>query len=135
MEKFSVVIVDDDPGIRFLHEITLEESGFSQDVIKLKNAEEALEFFSAETKNSNFYILFLDINLKDMNGWDLLNELEKLKIEKRIYVVMVTSSLDDADYEKSKTKSLIIDFVEKPLSTEICEQLKEHEKLTRFFSK
>jgi len=134
MDKLKTVLVDDDPGIRFLHEIILEESGFSNQVIKLKNAEEALEFFSGNKEKSNFYILFLDINLKGMNGWDLLNELENLKIHEHVYVVMVTSSLDDADYEKAKTKSMIIDFVEKPLSTEICEQLKESEKLKCFFN-
>ena len=133
MDNLKTVLVDDDPGIRFLHEVILEESGFSDNLTILKNAEEALEYFSGEKESSQFYILFLDINLKKMNGWELLKELNNHRINKQIFVVMVTSSLDDADYEKAKTTSQIISFVEKPLTKEICEQLKQNEKLKRFF--
>ena len=133
MDYLKTVLVDDDPGIRFLHEVILEESGFSDNLTILKNAEEALEYFSGEKESSQFYILFLDINLKKMNGWELLKELNNHRINKQIFVVMVTSSLDDADYEKAKTTSQIISFVEKPLTKEICEQLKQNEKLKRFF--
>jgi len=133
MDYLKTVLVDDDPGIRFLHEVILEESGFSDNLTILKNAEEALEYFSGEKESSQFYILFLDINLKKMNGWELLKELNNHRINKQIFVVMVTSSLDDADYEKAKTTSQIIGFVEKPLTKEICEQLKQNEKLKRFF--
>src|SRR6185503_5885296 len=63
-------------------------------------------------------VIFLDINMPDLDGWEFLDEFKKLpeSILKKCKVFMLTSSIDDHDIEKSKSYKIVYDFISKPLS-------------------
>jgi CheY-like chemotaxis protein len=63
-------------------------------------------------------IIFLDINMPQMDGWDFLNEFEKLPghVHGKCRVIMLTSSIDFSDIKRSKTYSTVTDFISKPLT-------------------
>lgn len=127
------IIIEDDPGITFLHELMLEESNFASRIDTFDKVKPALEFISKLDGKTDPAVIFLDINLPADNGWDFLEELRVISNQIHIYVVMVTASINSSDREKSKLYESVIDFVEKPLSLESCEILKEADELKAYF--
>ncbi len=111
----KVLIIDDDAGILFLHEIIVREVGLHPKPLTFSNAEEALELLKAEDKPGNSALIFLDINMPIMDGWEFLEELSSTALNTDLKVIMVTSSLDKRDREKSKRFKMVIDFWEKPI--------------------
>ena len=63
-------------------------------------------------------LILLDINMPVMDGWDFLNELQKIEEGKNIPVVLITSSVDNHDIEKAKTYAQIKGYFTKPLPKE-----------------
>jgi CheY-like chemotaxis protein len=123
----KVFIIDDDPGVIFLHEIIVKESKLNLTPESFKDAREALEYLISLDKPESRLLLFLDINMPKMSGWEFLDALiEKVKIAD-IKVVMVTSSLSKSDRDKSSKYPIVIDFWEKPMN--ITQSLQLQEKL------
>lgn len=121
--NFTALIVDDDELCLFMHKTILEMEKFHDAPIVLNSAEKALYFIN-ESDGINPIVLFLDINMPVMNGWDLLDTIENKGIDKEVYVVIVTSSVDVKDKEKAFSYSRVVDFVEKPFDTTVLERLK-----------
>ena len=68
-----------------------------------------------------------------MNGWQFLNKMEELGRDKNIFVIMVTSSIDRYDKEIAENYKSVIGFIEKPITTENCLQIKDLTQLAEFF--
>jgi len=128
----KVIIVDDDDIMVFLQRKLFQRSNLAKDPISFKAATAAIEFLKNEEINQHFLIL-LDINMPGMNGWQFLDILKELKISNNVFVIMVTSSIDGYDKEKAGTYSNVIDFMEKPVSMENCNRIKEYVLLKEFF--
>lgn len=111
----KILIIDDDPGVLFLHKIIIKEGNLSKSPSTFLDATHALEFILPLDTDSTKFLIFLDINMPKINGWDFLKLLgEKIK-HANIKVIMVTSSLSKAEREKSKEFEVVIDFWEKPM--------------------
>ncbi len=82
--------------------------------------EKGLEYieseFSGGTEGEKI-VLFLDINMTTMSGWEFLAKFEAMeeRIKKQFEIYILSSSVDPRDYQKAKENPLIIDFIEKPL--------------------
>jgi CheY-like chemotaxis protein len=64
-------------------------------------------------------VLFLDINMPDMDGWAFLDTLSSLLPHSEIPdIYMLTSSIDPADIDLANQIALVKGFLEKPLTTE-----------------
>ncbi|MFC4870885.1 response regulator [Negadavirga shengliensis] len=128
------MIVDDDEGVLFLHELMLVESNFAEEILSFNDAQDALDYLEKGSGNDH-YIVFLDINMPKTSGWDFLNQLEHGHYDPKIHVIMVTSSINQSDRKRAEKFNHVVYFVEKPLDIDVCERLKKMESLKELFNK
>ena len=132
-----ICIVDDDDVYKYTVTKSIEKNKLAKKVLIFSDGEEAINFMIDNVANSNHLpdIIFLDINMPIMDGFQFMDEYVKLKpfVGKKIIIYMVTSSIDDADIERAKKISDISDYIVKPIKveqlTEIIETLEKEGKL------
>ena len=131
--SLKVLITDDDEMAIFFQKIIILESKFTHEIISFTNGWETLDYLKNNYKSVDEYFIFLDINMPLMNGWELLNEINKYEFSAQVYVAMVSSYSAVKDKEaKTKYKQIVYLF-EKPVTSEICLQLMELPVLAKYF--
>lgn len=125
----KVLIIDDDPIHNMVSSKIIENAKFANETHKLLSGKKGLEYFQA-IKENNFEdmpeLLFLDINMPLMNGWEFLSEFEKM-LEgsgKKISIYILTSSISHLDIKKAEESEIVKDFITKPLSVEKLNKIK-----------
>lgn len=113
-------IIDDDPIFVFGTKKMMQYTGFCDTFLIFKNGKEALDHLSTILieKKSIPDIIFLDINMPVMDGWQFLEEITKVDISETLKIFLVTSSETQADREKAKKFSAIKNYVVKPITME-----------------
>ncbi|MEP6263010.1 MAG: response regulator [Gillisia sp.] len=128
----KILIIDDDEIVLLVERKILQRCGFDQEIFTFKSSEAALKFLKEEGEDQKFLIM-LDINMPLMNGWQFLNKMEELGRNDNIFVIMVTSSIDRYDKEIAANYKSVIGFIEKPITTENCLQIKGLTQVAEFF--
>lgn len=118
----DVVVIDDDAVVLFLHKVLIKRSKLPSNVRDFADAKEALEYIHNRNMNVPL-VIFLDINMPRCNGWDFLDELDRLPDPEQIFVIMVTSSINETDRKRAARYQRVIDYREKPLSKPACEEI------------
>ena len=122
MDK-DIVVIDDDEVVWFLHKILIQKSDLPSSVHGFISAAEAFQFITGKHPAKKLLLVFLDINMPEMNGWEFLDKLQQETTRENISVVMVTSSINESDQEKARTYPRIIGYIEKPLSRQDCNEI------------
>jgi CheY-like chemotaxis protein len=120
----AVLLVDDDHATNHYHEIMLSDWGVAENIYKVSNGQEALDFLKSETCEKPSLIM-LDINMPVMNGFEFLEEYEKLEEHEKVsYVVfMLTSSLHESDVDRAKDFNALNGYCEKPMTEEMMKTI------------
>ena len=105
-----ILLVDDDDIFLVLGTITIEKLFPEAEIFTVPHGEEALEFLEENSVD----IMFLDLNMPILDGWEVLEELAKRE-RKRMAIFVVTSSIDPSDREKANNNPLVYELIEKPL--------------------
>ena len=111
-------LIDDDDLAIYLTEHLLRAEGFSNCICTFQSAREALEKLVGQ-KQRVPQVVFLDLNMPLMDGWQFLDALapyqEALRGTCHIYIL--TSSLALKDLEKSKEYELVAGLIHKPFDS------------------
>lgn len=126
-----ILLVDDDEATNFLHKIMVTDANCTENIHVCKNGKDAINYVldGIEGKHALPELIFLDINMPVMNGWDFLDDYQNLPAEQKakMKVVMLTTSINPDDFDKSKEYADVADFRNKPLTSElICEVIGKH---------
>jgi CheY-like chemotaxis protein len=118
-----VLIVDDDPILIMVCTRIMKITGFSEEVASAKEGREGMDYLYRqlqEAPDNLPELILLDINMPVLNGWEFLDEfialLPKLPVEIPVY--MLSSTIDQADFDKAETYSVVKGFYSKPLTRE-----------------
>ena len=111
-------IIDDDPIFVFGTKKMMQYTGFCDSFIIFKNGKDALDHLSAILKEEKTIpdIIFLDINMPIMDGWQFLENITKIDINQTLKIFMVTSSETNEDKARAKQFSTIKNYIVKPIS-------------------
>ena len=95
----KILIVDDDPNIRILLKQTLEElENEGVELLTSDNGEAALKIIRSENPD----IVFLDVMMPKMNGFDVCNAVKSKQGIKDVFIVLLTVKSQKADRQKGK---------------------------------
>jgi CheY-like chemotaxis protein len=114
------IIIDDD----FINNVICQQV-IQHEVLGAKidiyiNANKGLEYVTAACRvpGANNTILFLDINMPAVNGWDILEKLNESadQLRDRLKIFMLSSSVTPEDKQKANDEPLVYGYIEKPLT-------------------
>lgn len=119
----KVLIVDDDPIILMIHRLKVVKCGLDQKPHEFLNGKPALEFLLKHKTNGQKFLVLLDINMPEMNGWEFLDALEENQLCDRVDVAIVTSSVNYEDKSKAGNYNKVFSYLTKPLKESDLESL------------
>ena len=114
--SLRILVVDDEADLRELFKDTLEFLGY--EVITCSNAEDAIRF-AYELHPS---LVFTDIVMPGMSGFELCRFLKNDRRTKDIYVVIVSALSREVDYEMS-LEAGADDYITKPVKLHSIKQV------------
>lgn len=129
MPPKQIILIDDDPIINMISQkiISLTYNfaieSYTRAHVALRHLADTVQL----SEQSATIVIFLDINMPDMDGWEFLHEFEQLPAAflNRFTVFILTSSIDHEDIEKSKKYKTVQGFISKPLTEDKIKVLAE----------
>lgn len=122
----SVLLIDDSIPINYFHKIIVEKSGVALSCIAVNNGQEALDYIQTkqDTQERLPELIFVDINMPVMNGWDFLKKFQAKhkSVLKEVVMVMLTTSINPDDREEAKRFD-VSNYLAKPLTVEVLVDL------------
>lgn len=125
MKKLKgVLLIDDSKATNFFNKTILQKSELVENIMAVENG---LEGINAIKEGFIPDIIFLDINMPVMNGWEFLEIFQSLKEEfKKSKIVLMLGASISKDLEtKALSYSQVIGFREKMLTKTIVTKLVE----------
>lgn len=119
-----VLLVDDDEPTNFFNRMVLEDIDCVKTIRTADSGQNALDYLehagNSNGDHSSPDLIFLDINMPAMNGWEFLERYSNLDKQHKanVVIVMLTTSLNPDDCAKANTIPDVSGFETKPLTPE-----------------
>ncbi len=119
----KIILIDDDKDCNFLQKRTILRSGLVSEVEVAQSGEQALDLIRNSERLPE--LIFLDINMPGMDGWEFLDELmsEKGGADCGLNLYILSSSLNPDDHKKAESYSLVKGFIPKYLTEERLQEV------------
>lgn len=115
----TIYLIDDDKVYQFMAKKAIDSYPHAHNLKIFSDGEEAISFLKNNKINPNEApdIIFLDLNMPIMDGWQFLEEYIKLKpgIAKPVTIYIVSSSDDEIDTERAKHLQDVSGYLIKPV--------------------
>lgn len=124
-----VGLVDDDKVFQFITGKILRSLNVIDSLLQFENGLSLLEYLqnNFDKPESLPDVIFLDIQMPFMDGWQFLQEYSNLRISyaKQIKFYILSSSISLYDKKKAKSYNQIKDFLVKPVGRDIYTKILE----------
>jgi len=120
MTQACILVIEDSEADQFLFKLLAEEQYPELEIIQAYDGQQAHEMLTTTDLKPD--IIFLDINMPRMNGYEFLEATQDIIIEKNTTVFMLTSSNQESDKTKALGYTCVRDYVEKPFRIEFLEK-------------
>lgn len=116
----QICLIDDDDIFIFVLRKLLQKTGRFDQVTDVRNGHDAIEWLVGqyEADGNLPEMIFLDLNMPILDGWQFLDEVEKLPFKDQLRIHIISSSIDPKEIEKSKEYVTVKSFVSKPVTVE-----------------
>ena len=115
------MLIDEDEIDNIINQKIIESNEFAEDIIIFQSGQEALEYLAknADDPDQLPQIIFLDINMPIMDGFQFLAEFEKLdeKVRNKCKIIMLSSSISPRDIDRAASSKYVIKYLNKPLNS------------------
>jgi len=129
----SVLIIDDNRVSNFFNKKVIEKSGITKKILAFEDSQTAYNYINPKkTINRLPCIVFLDLYMPNMNGWEFLDKFSAYeKANESVFVVMCSHdllpeeqmALNQYSFIKSVTdKNITADFVDGLVNQLLVEQ-------------
>ncbi len=128
-ENLQILIIDDDEINNFIAAKLIDKIPPKATVSTCLNGQDGIDFVKSKLNKQDEMpdIIFLDINMPVMNGWEFLEEYETIKsqIQKSVCINMLSSSVYNDDIIKAEGFDTVQKFISKPLTVDKIQGLYE----------
>lgn len=118
-----IMLIDNNPDDNFYHSRVIKKKDPSVEVLVMSSATDALDYLQTADENKRQPdLIFLDINMPGMNGWDFMEryQLQMPKSEGEApVIIMLTTSENPDDRRRAMQSGAITDYMTKPLTLEM----------------
>lgn len=113
----TVMLIDDEKIDQLMYRRIISKSGIVRNQIAFQYADEALNYLK-RTDREDIDIIFLDINMPRMDGFEFLDAATRELGESfaKAVVVMLTTSLNPSDRDRALSYGVVREFINKPLT-------------------
>jgi len=129
-----VICIDDDPLCLLLAEVVIKQTNVANEVLLADSGPAALSllkklYSTGENKlvsQELSTLIFLDLNMPVMNGWEFLDVFERdyQHLCGLVKIVILTSSIDTADILRARQYKIVSDYMPKPITADAILKLK-----------
>lgn len=118
----TCLLIDDNYIDSFISRKMLENSHYSENVVIKLNPIEALDNLREGTLKPD--VIFLDLRMPDMDGFEFLENYDKIPIDKEhTKIFIMSNSIDPKDKRKAEENKNVTEFISKPLTPDVIKSL------------
>jgi len=123
----SVMLVDDNEIDNIINEKIIEANSFAEKILVFQTGQEALDYLkeNQEKENELPEIVFLDINMPIMDGFQFLNDFEQFSetVLEKCKIIMLSSSISPKDIDRAASSRYVKKYLNKPLNARYLEAI------------
>jgi len=117
----KVLLIDDDKVSNYLSSLIIKKTLIAEVVKECLDGQEGLDYLKSLSGSTEIPdILFLDLNMPVLDGWQFLNKFSLLDKRVQMPIYILTSSNYEGDLIKSKEFDAVKGYIVKPLSKDLA---------------
>ena len=104
-KEVTIVMIEDDEGHARLIEKNVRRAGVNNEIVPFTLGKKALDYILGENRDGlpskdRYLLILLDLNLPDMSGIDILEQIKTNEYTRRLPVVVLTTTDDEREIQK-----------------------------------